>query len=85
MKPSESRSFPKSRATDVRSSELRDPNGKTLRLSEQPLRIPLTLLEGGLTVERPPGRVIGRSAHPITILDLFDRSHLFARWWRQHG
>jgi len=30
---------------DVRSAELRDPNGKTVRLSEQPLRILIALLE----------------------------------------
>src|SRR5690348_6182699 len=30
---------------EVRSAELRDPNGKTLRLSEQPLRILIALLE----------------------------------------
>ena len=30
---------------DVRSAELRNPNGKTVRLSEQPLRILIALLE----------------------------------------
>jgi hypothetical protein len=43
-----------------------------------------TELEGELTIERPPGRVIGHDAHSITIMDLFDRSHPYARWWREH-
>lgn len=43
-----------------------------------------TSLNAELTIERPPGNVLFHKAEPIPILDLFDRSHPFARHWHWH-
>jgi hypothetical protein len=37
-----------------------------------------------LSVERPPGVEVARQSQSIAVIDLFDRTHPFVRWRKQH-